>query len=256
MTPADAMASPIKRDCGRRHTAPARRSAPLARNASTKAVQHVHDLAKERGYVERAPPMVALVEAVGVRSLLCIPMLKGGDLIGAIAIYYKEPRPLQEEQIALAKNFASRAVVAIESARRLRALWHELFTGAPTIRLSADQFLFSAGQEGDGCYRVDEGSLKVSVIDPAGDERILAILGPGSVVGELSMIDGAPRSASVLALRDSSLSFISRVKFESFGQLRPDLAGMHNLNEAQKISFEVVSDRRTGKSSADNLQAA
>ena len=33
-------------------------------------------------------------------------------------------------------------------------------------------------------------------------------------------------------------------------------AGMHSLNEGQKVSFEVVSDRRTGKSSADNLQAA
>jgi CRP/FNR family transcriptional regulator, cyclic AMP receptor protein len=37
-----------------------------------------------------------------------------------------------------------------------------------------------------------------------GGERILAILGPGSVVGELSMIDSAPRSASVTALRDSN----------------------------------------------------
>ncbi|MET0539749.1 MAG: cold-shock protein [Xanthobacteraceae bacterium] len=33
-------------------------------------------------------------------------------------------------------------------------------------------------------------------------------------------------------------------------------AGMYNLNEGQKISFEVVADRKTGKSSADNLQAA
>ena len=33
-------------------------------------------------------------------------------------------------------------------------------------------------------------------------------------------------------------------------------AGMYSLNEGQKVSFEVVSDRRTGKSSADNLQAA
>jgi CspA family cold shock protein len=32
-------------------------------------------------------------------------------------------------------------------------------------------------------------------------------------------------------------------------------AGMHNLNEGQKISYELVSDRRTGKSSADNLVA-
>jgi CspA family cold shock protein len=33
-------------------------------------------------------------------------------------------------------------------------------------------------------------------------------------------------------------------------------AGMHSLNEGQKISFEVVADRRTGKSSADNLRVA
>jgi cold shock protein len=32
-------------------------------------------------------------------------------------------------------------------------------------------------------------------------------------------------------------------------------AGMSNLNEGQKIAFDVVADRRTGKSSADNLQA-
>jgi cold shock protein len=34
-----------------------------------------------------------------------------------------------------------------------------------------------------------------------------------------------------------------------------DRAGMSNLNEGQKVSFEVVSDRRTGKASADNLRA-
>ena len=32
-------------------------------------------------------------------------------------------------------------------------------------------------------------------------------------------------------------------------------AGMHTLNEGQKISYEIVADRRTGKSSADNLRA-
>jgi CRP-like cAMP-binding protein len=150
-------------------------------------------------------------------------MLKEEDVIGAIVIYYQEPRPLDQEQIALVKNFASRAVAAVEGARRLKELWHELFAGGRSIRLSADQILFSAGQEGDGCYRVDEGLLKATVADAAGDERILAILGPGSVVGELSMIDGAPRSASVVALRDSKVSFVSRSAFESFGKKRPEL---------------------------------
>ena len=65
--------------------------------------------------------------------------------------------------------------------------------------------------------------LKASVAAASGGERILAILGPGSVVGELSMIDDAPRSASVTALRDSKLSFVGRAAFEAFGQSRPEL---------------------------------
>jgi CRP/FNR family cyclic AMP-dependent transcriptional regulator len=102
-------------------------------------------------------------------------------------------------------------------------LSQSLFAKARPVPLKADQTLFVAGDEGDGCYRVEEGLLKASIAAPAGGERILAVLGPGSVVGELSMIDGGPRSASVTALRDSKLSFVGRAAFEAFGQARPDL---------------------------------
>ena len=73
-----------------------------------------------------------------------------------------------------------------------------LFAQGRSVSLDAEQTLFLAGDKGDGCYRVEEGLLKASVGAPNGSERILGILGPGSVVGELSMIDGAPRSASSL----------------------------------------------------------
>jgi len=98
-----------------------------------------------------------------------------------------------------------------------------LFAKGRAQTLAADQTLFMAGDEGDGCYRVDDGLLKASVAAPNGGERILAILGPGSVVGELSMIDGAPRSATVAALRESKLCFVSRADFDAFGQSNPQL---------------------------------
>src|SRR5215813_12236947 len=101
-------------------------------------------------------------------------------------------------------------------------LSQSLFAKARPLSLKADQTLFMAGDEGDGCYRVEEGLLKASMAAPAGGERILAILGPGSVVGELSMIDGGPRSASVTALRDSKLSFVGRAAFEAFGRATPE----------------------------------
>jgi CRP/FNR family cyclic AMP-dependent transcriptional regulator len=98
-----------------------------------------------------------------------------------------------------------------------------LFAKARTLSLAPDQTLFLPGDPGDGCYRVDEGLLKVSVLSSSGGERILAILGPGAMVGELSMIDGTPRSASVTALRESKLCFISRAAFEAFANGNPEV---------------------------------
>lgn len=98
-----------------------------------------------------------------------------------------------------------------------------LFAKARPVSLSADETLFLAGDAGDGCYRVDEGLLKASMLSPTGGERILAIFGIGAVIGELSMIDGAPRSASVTALRPAKLQFVSRMSFDTFGIDNPDV---------------------------------
>ena len=59
-------------------------------------------------------------------------------------------------------------------------LSQSLFAKARPLSLKADQTLFVAGDEGDGCYRVEEGLLKASIAAPAGGERILAVLGPGA----------------------------------------------------------------------------
>jgi len=98
-----------------------------------------------------------------------------------------------------------------------------LFASTTRVALSADEVLFLAGDAGDGCYRVEEGLLKVTMVSRAGSERILAFLGPGAIVGELSIIDGLPRSASVVAVRDASLSFLSRAAFEDFAKKHPEI---------------------------------
>jgi CRP/FNR family transcriptional regulator, cyclic AMP receptor protein len=98
-----------------------------------------------------------------------------------------------------------------------------LFDKARLVSIAASETLFLAGDTGDGCYRVDDGLLKASVLSPGGNERVLAIFGTGAVIGELSMIDGAPRSASVSAIRASKLHYISRAAFEDFGTANPDV---------------------------------
>src|ERR1700760_3374489 len=91
-----------------------------------------------------------------------------------------------------------------------------LFGNTKPVRLKADEVLFLAGDAGDGCYRVEDGLLKVTMMSRSGTERILAFLGAGAIVGELSIIDGLPRSASVVAVRSSSLAFLSRSAFDEF----------------------------------------
>ena len=104
--------------------------------------------------------------------------------------------------------------------RRFSAL---LFANAKPVHLASGQMLFVADDPGDGCYRIEKGLLKVSIGSGSGDERILAILGPGTIVGELAVLDGLPRSASVLALRDSELLFVSKAKFDQYAKEHPEL---------------------------------
>ena len=99
----------------------------------------------------------------------------------------------------------------------------ELFASAERVRLSAGDVLFRAGDSGDGCYRVEDGLLKVTIVSSSGGERVLAFIGQGAVVGELSTIDGLPRSASVVAVRDAAASFLSRAAFEAFAEKHPEL---------------------------------
>ncbi len=96
-----------------------------------------------------------------------------------------------------------------------------LMAGATPRALATDEVLFMADDPGDGLYRLDEGLLKVSIASASGAERILAILGPGSIVGDLAIIDGLPRSATVTALRDCKLRFLSRAAFEKFAAAEP-----------------------------------
>ena len=83
--------------------------------------------------------------------------------------------------------------------------------------------MFERGDAGDGCYWLRRGVLAVCVASATGEQRILAILGPGAIVGELAMIDGLPRSASVQAVRDCELTFVSRAAFTEMLHQHPEL---------------------------------
>jgi CRP-like cAMP-binding protein len=65
--------------------------------------------------------------------------------------------------------------------------------------------IFVQGEQGERCFAIVSGSVKISAYHSDGREAVLAMLGPGDVLGELSPFDEAPRSADATAAEDTEL---------------------------------------------------
>jgi len=96
-----------------------------------------------------------------------------------------------------------------------------LLSAANDVRLKVREVLFHAGDKGDGCYFLRAGVVKAAVVAKDGQERLLAVLGPGSLIGELSLVDGQPRSATISALKPCRLLHISRAAFFRLADANP-----------------------------------
>ena len=90
--------------------------------------------------------------------------------------------------------------------------------------VSASTQLFHKGDSGDAMYLIENGRVRISIIDEDGREITLAELAQGDFFGEMSIIDGRKRSADARVIEDGRFAVLSRPNFLAFVRSNPDVA--------------------------------
>ena len=104
-----------------------------------------------------------------------------------------------------------------EQAAELRASMSE-------VTLARGDALFHEGDPGDRLYVVTEGKVKLHRTSPDGRENMLAVLGPGELIGELSLFDPGPRTATATALTEVKLLGLGHGDLQPWLNARPEVA--------------------------------
>ncbi|MEN8241857.1 MAG: cyclic nucleotide-binding domain-containing protein [Chloroflexota bacterium] len=100
-----------------------------------------------------------------------------------------------------------------------------------TLQLKENDSLIEIGSTGDSVFIIREGWVKIVIPDDKDGEIVLNHLGPGEFVGELSLVDQKPRSASVIAISE---------KLEALELHREDFLNL--LNEFPMMALFVISN--------------
>jgi CRP-like cAMP-binding protein len=124
----------------------------------------------------------------------------------------------------------------------------ELAAGALVLHLKAGEVLYRAGQAGTSVCVIQDGEVEVQMDGPRGTTLILALANPGSNVGELSVLDEGPRSATVVATKDTQVLSLPRTDILKLLHSDPDymaamlkvLAGMIRNTNTRLVELAIL----------------
>ena len=113
--------------------------------------------------------------------------------------------------------------------------------------------LFSEGEQDDSLFVVVAGRLGVVTADAEGRETIIGRIAPGETVGEMALLTGSPRSATVVAMRDSELLRLTKHSFEVLAERHPAIIRFITRLLVQRL--EHTSHRTAATASCSTIAA-
>ena len=109
--------------------------------------------------------------------------------------------------------------------------------------------IFTENMAGKSLFVIRSGSVKISKMLGEGDERTLALLGPGDCFGEMALVDGGPRSTSAVVVKKAEVLTLDKKDFQTLCEGNPKLGYKLTINLAR-----VMVKRLRG--AQEKLQAA
>lgn len=101
---------------------------------------------------------------------------------------------------------------------------HALARAAIRRSFAAGEIMFLRGEPGDGVFAIARGSVRVFVEGASGGDVVVGTRGEGDVLGEMSLLDGMPRSASARAIDDVTALYVSKDRFDAWLREHPGAA--------------------------------
>ena len=111
----------------------------------------------------------------------------------------------------------------------------EIVRATDQVAYAAGETIFSQGDSPDAFYFIENGEVEVRATTDLGEDVVLAILGTGTVVGEMALLGGGPRTATVEALSECSVFRLSRAAFDRLRDERSHAAYKLILNLARTV---------------------
>ena len=119
-----------------------------------------------------------------------------------------------------------------------------------TVYFKKGEEIIKEGNLSDCAYIIGDGRVEVSKKLPNGEKQIIGVLDKNEIFGEMGFIDGFPRSATVVALEDCSISIITQESFNNLAQHKPEalMPILKVLAKRLRSTLSLVEDLQKGKS--------